>query len=79
MTETLPQPTTADAIVDEVRARYGNVARNILNGSTTPADDTSGCCGPTEGFGVLHYDDLDRASVPDSRAPSEAEERLVEG
>jgi arsenite methyltransferase len=66
MTETLPQPTTADAIVDEVRARYGNVARNILNGSTTPADDTSGCCGPTEGFGVLHYDDLDRASLPDT-------------
>jgi SAM-dependent methyltransferase len=66
MTETLPQRTTDDAIVDEVRTRYGDVARNILNGSTTPADDTSGCCGPAEGFGVLHYNDRERASLPDS-------------
>jgi arsenite methyltransferase len=66
MTETLPQPTTDDAIVNEVRTRYGEVARNILNGSTTPADDTSGCCGPSEGFGVLHYDDQERASLPDT-------------
>ena len=66
MTETLSQPTTADAIVDEVRTRYADVARHILNGSTTPADDTSGCCGPAEGFGVIHYNDRERASLPDA-------------
>ena len=66
MTETLPQSTTDTAIVDDVRARYGDAARAILDGSTTPADDTPGCGGPSEGFGVLLYDDAERASLPDA-------------
>ena len=66
MTETLPMSTTDDAIVEDVRARYGEAARAILAGSTTPADDTPGCCGPSEGFGVLLYDDAERASLPDA-------------
>jgi arsenite methyltransferase len=66
MTETLHKPTTDDAIVDDVRARYGDAARAILAGSTTPADDTPGCCGPSEGFGGLLYDDVERASLPDA-------------
>jgi arsenite methyltransferase len=64
MTETLPLPAIDDAIVDDVRARYGDAARAILDGSTTPADDTPACCGPSEGFGVLLYDDAERASLP---------------
>lgn len=61
-TTTLP----ADPIVDEVRARYAEAARNVLD--REPVADGSSCCAPDGPavFGELLYDAVDRASLPDA-------------
>jgi arsenite methyltransferase len=65
-------PTTdasaIDPIVDEVRARYANAARAVLDRSPEPLKATASCCGPAAdaAFGELLYSELDRASLPDA-------------
>ena len=55
---------TSDPIVDEVRDRYAETARAVLDGSVTGA----GCCGTSDGpgFGEALYDATDRASLPEA-------------
>ena len=59
---------TTDPIVDEVRARYADAARAVLERDPKPSDAAASCCGPTgeAAFGELLYSDLDRASLPDA-------------
>ena len=57
-----------DPIVDEVRARYADAARAVLDRSPKLPEATANCCGPTGevAFGELLYSDLDRAGLPDA-------------
>jgi len=65
---TATDTTSIDSIVDEVRARYANAARAVLERSPAPSEAAAGCCGPSGevAFGELLYSDLDRASLPDA-------------
>src|SRR5512141_2386743 len=58
----------SDQIVDEVRARYAEAARAVLDRSPEPSDAAASCCSPSgqEVFGSIGYDELDRASLPDA-------------
>src|SRR5512141_1612326 len=58
----------SDQIVDEVRARYAEAARAVLDRSPDPSDAAASCCSPSgqEVFGSIGYDELDRASLPDA-------------
>ena len=60
--------TPADPVVDEVRARYAEAARAVLDRPTQPAQSEASCCGPTgePAFGELLYSELERASLPDA-------------
>src|SRR6266496_2473052 len=62
--DTLP----ADEIVDEVRARYAQAARAVLDRSPEPSEAAASCCSTSgqEVFGSIGYDELDRASLPDA-------------
>lgn len=64
MTTTHMSP--ADPIVDEVRARYADAARAVLDGSPEPSAAAATCCSPSGEavFGQILYDDLDRAALP---------------
>ena len=68
MTETLSQPSTDEAIVDDVRARYAEAARAVLDRDRAPSQAAASCCGPTgdASFGEALYTELDRASLPDA-------------
>ncbi len=71
MTTTPVTPTTSsnpDGITDEVRTRYGEVARAVLERRDLPTDDVASCCGPTGEvvFGETLYDATERASLPDA-------------
>ena len=56
-----------DPIVDEVRARYADAARTVLERSPRSPNAAATCCGPdATGFGEILYSDLDRASLPDA-------------
>ncbi|MEO5884932.1 MAG: arsenite methyltransferase [Candidatus Limnocylindrales bacterium] len=59
-------PLPIDPVVDDVRARYAQAARNVLDG--TPASSPSECCSAdgTAVFGERLYDAADRASLPDA-------------
>ena len=63
-----PEPSTAEPIVDAVRARYADVARAVLDRNPALPEALAGCCGPTEigGYGEALYDDLDRVGLPDA-------------
>jgi SAM-dependent methyltransferase len=66
MTSTDTPP--ADPIVDEVRARYAEAARAVLDRVPERSAATNSCC-PTPGqeiFGSIGYGDLDRAALPDA-------------
>jgi len=67
-TETLPQSTTDEAIVDDVRARYAEAARAVLDRDPVPSPAAARCCGPTgeAAFGEALYTDLERAGLPDA-------------
>jgi arsenite methyltransferase len=67
MTELLVTPATDDALVDEVRARYAEAARSVLD-RAPQATDAAGCCGPSgdASFGEALYSELDRAGLPDA-------------
>ena len=64
---TATDATTSDPIVDEVRERYADAARAVLDRSPESSQAAS-CCGPSSGagFGEVLYSDLDRASLPDA-------------
>ena len=55
-----------DPVVDEVRARYADAARAVLDRKAEAL--SSACCGSDGGavFGELLYDAADRASLPDA-------------
>jgi arsenite methyltransferase len=63
---TTTDTTAIDPLVDEVRARYADAARAVLDRSPQPA--TAGCCEPSEdaGFGQILYSTLERDSLPDA-------------
>ena len=62
------QTTAADPIVDEVRARYADAARAVLDRSPKGSTAAASCCAPSgeAAFGSILYDELDRAALPDS-------------
>lgn len=68
MTESMTQPTDLDPIVDEVRARYADAARAVLERAPAPSNAAASCCGPTGEavFGESLYDAVDRAGLPDA-------------
>jgi Methylase involved in ubiquinone/menaquinone biosynthesis len=57
-----------DPIVDEVRARYADAARAVLDRSPEPSEAAATCCSPSGEavFGQILYDELDRAALPDA-------------
>ncbi len=59
--------TTGDAIVDEVRARYADAARAVLDGDPRPSTADALCRSPSGEavFGEILYDEVDRAVLPD--------------
>jgi SAM-dependent methyltransferase len=62
------RPTDPDALVDEVRSRYADAARAVLQRADAPSEAAASCCGPTGEavFGDGLYTDLDRASLPEA-------------
>lgn len=64
----LPEPSTEDPIVDDVRTKYAQVARAVLDRTTDLPEAVASCCGPTEigGFGEALYGERDRAGLPDA-------------
>ncbi len=67
MTTPSTRPSTDDPMIEEVRARYADTARAILDRGPGAAEP-SGCCAPTESgtFGEILYDADQRASLPDA-------------
>ncbi len=67
MTDLLVTPTADESLVDEVRARYAEAARTVLD-RAPEGTDAAGCCGPSAGagFGDVLYSELDRAGLPDA-------------
>lgn len=65
---TTTDATVSDPIVDQVRVRYAEAARAVLDRSTGSSTAASGCCGPSNGggFGEILYGERDRASLPDA-------------
>ena len=57
-----------EAITDQVRDRYADAARAVLERRDAPSDAAASCCGPTGGavFGEILYDATDRAALPDA-------------
>ena len=62
--ESLP----VDPIVEDVRARYAEAARAVLDRSPEPSAAAASCCATTgeEIFGSIGYGELERASLPDA-------------
>jgi arsenite methyltransferase len=56
-----------EAIANDVRARYADAARAVLDREDTPSAAAASCCGPDGDvvFGNILYDAADRASLPD--------------
>ncbi len=65
---TPPNPAAADPIVDEVRARYADAARAVLDRDQRTSAAAASCCNPSGEavFGEILYDALDRAALPDA-------------
>ena len=73
MTTTDATPTTSpkpEAIADEVRARYAEVAQAVLDRREFHSEATNDCCGPSASadpaWGELLYDQTDRESLPEA-------------
>ena len=68
MTAPTIRPTDPDPLVDEVRARYADAARAVLERADAPSDAAVSCCGPTGDavFGDGLYTDADRAALPEA-------------
>jgi SAM-dependent methyltransferase len=73
-TDATPRTSSSpESITDEVRARYADAARAVLERSDTQPGATAGCCGPSvasdpadPAWGQLLYDATERAALPDS-------------
>jgi arsenite methyltransferase len=65
---TMIETPAVDAIVDEVRSRYADAARAVLDRSLEPSEAAASCCSPSgeAAFGSILYDELDRAALPDA-------------
>ena len=65
---TTTEATATDNVVDEVRARYADAARAVLDRTPAATTAAAGCCGPSDGagFGEILYSDLERARLPDA-------------
>jgi SAM-dependent methyltransferase len=65
-TMTTAETLATDPLVDEVRARYAEAARAVLDRS--PEANAAACCAPSSqgAFGAIAYDALERASLPDA-------------
>ena len=57
-----------DAITNEVRERYAQAARAVLDRPDTVSESAANCCGSAgqAGFGGVLYDAAERANLPDS-------------
>ena len=55
-------------LTDEVRSRYGEAARAVLDRSPIPVETANPCCGPdgTASFGEALYGVGDRSQLPDA-------------
>ncbi len=64
----MSEPFNDEAIADEVRARYADAARAVLDHAPTLPAATANCCGPDGGiaFGNELYDTGDRAALPEA-------------
>jgi arsenite methyltransferase len=62
------RPTDPDPLVDEVRSRYADAARAVLERADSPSEAAASCCGPTSDpvFGDALYTDVDRAGLPEA-------------
>jgi arsenite methyltransferase len=62
------RPTDPDPLVDDVRARYADAARTVLERADAPSELATSCCGPTGGdvFGDGLYTAADRAGLPEA-------------
>jgi SAM-dependent methyltransferase len=56
-----------ETITDDVRARYADAARAVLERDATPSDAAATCCGPDGDpvFGTVLYEAADIAGLPD--------------
>jgi arsenite methyltransferase len=65
---TTTEPLPAETVVDEVRARYAEAARAVLDRVPERSAAPDSCCSTSgqEIFGSIGYDELDRASLPDA-------------
>ncbi len=63
----MTEPFDHEAIANEVRARYADAARAVLDRDDTPSEAAASCCGPDGDvvFGNILYDAADRAALPD--------------
>src|SRR5512144_1004802 len=63
--DTLP---ASDQIVEDVRARYAEAARAVLDRTPEPSVAAESCCSTSgqEIFGSIGYDEVDRAPLPDA-------------
>src|SRR5512147_1742043 len=63
--DTLP---ASDQIVEDVRARYAEAARAVLDRTPEPSVAAESCCSTSgqEIFGSIGYDEVDRASLPEA-------------
>jgi arsenite methyltransferase len=63
----MTEPFDHETIADDVRARYADAARAVLDRDDTASDAAASCCGPDGDvvFGNILYDAADRASLPD--------------
>ena len=76
MTSTTPTTTSnasPEAVTDEVRARYAEVAQAVLDRREFHSEATNDCCSPSAtgapsdpAWGELLYDQTQRASLPDA-------------
>jgi SAM-dependent methyltransferase len=57
-----------DPVVEEVRARYAEAARAVLDRTAEPSAAAASCCSPSGeiAFGPRLYDELDRTALPDA-------------
>jgi arsenite methyltransferase len=60
--------TSSESLTDQVRHRYADAARSILDQSSTGPDRVLDCCGAADwsGSGEVLYDAADRASLPEA-------------
>jgi arsenite methyltransferase len=70
LTASTDQSPGLEAITDEVRTRYGEVARAVLERREFHSEATNDCCGPSASaapvWGEGLYDATERASLPDA-------------